>query len=504
MTSVQLEVVDVAVLLGAGIFSLVCNRIALRAKGHAAAALRRIGNVLVPLLIIFWLSDQVLELSRDENVIKTEQTVIGVLLLWIIATALKALYLRNASEDSFRSRTPNLLLGIVSFFFVVVGGLIVFAAVWKKDLSPLLTTFGVGSIVFGLALQDTLGNLFAGLALVFDRPFSVGDWIQVGDVVGRVKEVDWRSVRVVTRELNEITIPNVTLGKERIMNFSAPSPLYGMRVTIGFSCDAPPNLVRQMLTEVALSTPGTVAEPYPDIRTLSYNAYTIDYEALIFISDFGPLNRIRSDFMTRVWYAAKRYGITIPYPIQVIYKTEVPAQVRDEKADLLAFDMTRSAELFKSLTPDECRSIVNEGRIEVFAGGETLFKEGDQGDFLYVFLEGQVAIQITGDQGKQVTLTNLSRGDVIGEMALFTGEPRKASARASTDVKALRVEKPSIAELLESREELINAFVASIANRLRQAEEAKEQHRVLLATIRDTLKVDETALKQRILRFFRL
>lgn len=504
MSAVQIETIDLYVLGGATVFSLLCNRLAGKSNEHAAAALRRIGNVLVPLLLAFWVSDQVLELSHDEVVVKTEQTLIGLLLLWIVATALKALYLRNASEDSFRGRTPSLLLGIFSFFFVVVGGLLVFAAIWKKDLSPLLTTFGVGSIVFGLALQDTLGNLFAGLALVFDQPFSVGDWIQVGDIVGRVKQIDWRSVRVITRELNEITIPNVTLGKERILNFSVPSPLYGMRVTIGFSYDAPPNLVRKMLTEVALSTPGIVTDPYPDIRTMNYNAYTIDYESFVFISDYGPLNRIRSEFMTRVWYAAKRYGISIPYPIQTMYKTEVPAVARDEKAELGALENVRAAELFKSLTPEECSRIVAEGRIEQFARGEFLFKEGEQGNFLYVFLSGEVAIQQTTPHGKAVTIATLGRGDVIGEMALFTGEPRKASALALSDVTGLRVDKDSIAELLESREELINAFVASMSHRLQMAHAAQEEHRAALPSVEPELKVDENALKQRIRRFFGL
>lgn len=504
MSNVQLETIDVCVILGALIFALVCNALSKKAHEHAAAAFRRVGNVLIPLLILFWLSDQVFEFSREPSVVRTEQTIIGILLLWIVASALKALYLRNAPRDSFRSRTPNLVLGIFSFFFVVVGGLIVFAAVWKKDLSPLLTTFGVGSIVLGLALQDTLGNLFAGLALVFDHPFSVGDWVQVGDVIGRVKEVDWRSVRVVTRELNEITIPNVTLGKERITNFSSPSPLYGMRVTVGFSYDAAPNAVRKMLTEVALSTPGIVAEPYPDIRTSSYNAYSVDYEALVFISDYGPLNRIRSEFMTRIWYAAKRYGITIPYPTQVVHQTTGVAEVRDEKAEEGTLELMRNAELFRSLTEEECCRVLKEGRIEVFAAGETLFKEGDEGNFLYVFLRGDVDIQVTGDQGNQVTLATLTRGDVIGEMALFTGEPRKASARANSDVKALRISKPSIAELLESREELINAFVASMSNRLQQAEAAKEQHRASLASRAPAAKLDENALKQRIRRFFGL
>ena len=142
--------------------------------------------------------------------------------------------------------------------------------------------------------------------------------------------------------------------------------------------------------------------------------------------------------------------------------------------------------------------------IEQFARGEFLFKEGEQGNFLYVFLSGEVAIQQTTPQGKAVTIATLGRGDVIGEMALFTGEPRKASALALSDVTGLRVDKDSIAELLESREELINAFVASMSHRLQMAHAAQEEHRAALSSVEPELKVDETALKQRIRRFFGL
>lgn len=505
MNSFEITPIDLYVCAGAVVLWLLSGMVAARISKHAGDVIRLISNLLVPTVLIFWITDQVLELDRSSDVMKLEQTVVGLLGLWIVARALKAVYLRNASDDSFRGRTPQLLIGIFSFGFVAVGGLFVFAGIWKKDLSPLLTTFGVGSLVFGLALQDTLGNLFAGLALVFDRPFEVGDWIQVGDVIGRVKQIDWRSVKVVTRELNETTIPNVTLGKERILNFSSPNPLYGLRVTIGFSYDAPPNVVRDMLTEVALGTPGVVSDPYPDIRTLAYNAYTVDYESFFFISDYGPVNRIRSEFMTRVWYAAQRHGVAIPYPISTVYRTEIPPQPSDPKQELRVLELIRGADLFKSLNEGELNQITQDCRLEAFPRSQYLFREGDEGNHLYVFLDGEVAVQLRGDEGIDVTLAVLRRGDVLGEMALFTGEPRKAAAVALTDVRVARIDKSSIAELLESREELISAFVASIGARVRAADDLRQQLKEQLAQVQPQApKLDDSALRQRIMRFFGL
>jgi len=505
MNSVEITLEDLYVFTGAIVLWFLSSWVVKRINKHTGDAIRLITNLFIPVVLLFWVTDQVLELSRTSNVVKLEETLVGILGLWVVARALKALYLRNATDDSFRGRTPRLLIGIFSFGFVAIGGLFVFAGIWKKDLSPLLTTFGVGSLVFGLALQDTLGNLFAGLALVFDHPFEVGHWIQVGDVTGRVKQIDWRSVKVITRELNEITIPNVTLGKERIQNFSAPNPLYGLRVTLGFSYEAPPNLVRDMLTEVALGTPGVVSDPYPDIRTLAYSAYTVDYEAFFFISDYGPVNRIRSEFMTRVWYAAQRYAIKIPYPTSAVFHTDLPAEPSEPKQELGVLELIRGADLFKSLTDGELKQITEECRLEAFPRSQHLFREGDAGNHLYVFIDGEAAVQLKGEDGSAVTLAVLRRGDVVGEMALFTGEPRKASAVALTDVQVARIDKSSIAELLESREDLINAFVSSISARVKAADELRQQHREQLTQIQSQLpKMDEGALRQRIKRFFGL
>src|SRR5262249_57888707 len=92
-----------------------------------------------------------------------------------------------------------------------------------KDLSGLIATLGVTSIVLGLALQETLGNLIAGIAVLFERPFQIGDWIKVGDLLGKVHEINWRSVRVRTRAQDLVVVPHSLIAKETITNYSQPS-----------------------------------------------------------------------------------------------------------------------------------------------------------------------------------------------------------------------------------------------------------------------------------------
>ena len=98
---------------------------------------------------------------------------------------------------------------------------------------------GVSLIVIGLALQDTLGSVMSGIALLLERPFRVGDWLRIGDIEGQVIDINWRSVRLLTLERQVIIVPHQFIGKKIIRNYSQPERIYNQRINIGFSYDTP-------------------------------------------------------------------------------------------------------------------------------------------------------------------------------------------------------------------------------------------------------------------------
>ena len=110
----------------------------------------------------------------------------------------------------------------------------------------------MGSLVIGLALQDTLKNLFSGILLLFERPFALGDWLQVGETIGKVIKVNWRSVYLQTRDQDSVVIPNSILAQGNFTNYNRPTPLHVERFLFGFSYDDPPNKVIRVLKETAL------------------------------------------------------------------------------------------------------------------------------------------------------------------------------------------------------------------------------------------------------------
>lgn len=435
---------------------------------------RMVRALVLPSFAALWAVEAVCGFNRDSGEFKLVATVVGFSVVWFVASTLQAIFLAEAHSSSFRSRTPRLLVDIVRLCFVVVGMVMVYSGVWHKDVSPLLTTFGVGSLVVGLALQDTLGNLFSGLSLIFERPVAVGDWIQLGDTIGKVRQITWRSVRIVTRELNEITIPNSAIGKDRILNFSSPTRLHGFKITVGFSYDAPPSLVKEMLRTTALETPGICATPAPDARTIEFAASSVTYELRVFIDDYEILTDVRNDLMSRVWYAARRAGIQIPYPIRTVYKTEMPylQEQRDDEARLL--EVLPKTELFKDLSEAEARLLGRAVFIQRFGKGEDLLREGEAGEHFFLLLEGSCSVLVNSASGSAVTVASVGSGAVMGEMALLAGAQRTATVRASTEVLAARIGKGALTNLLELRPDLLESFARYAAEKARVIEEARE------------------------------
>lgn len=185
----------------------------------------------------------------------------------------------QAKADTWRSRVPKLLIDLFRLFLVLLGGAIILATVWNTDLAGVVTALGVSSIVIGLALQDTLGSVTSGIALLFERPFTVGDWLRVGDMVGQVIDINWRAVRLQTFEREMVIIPHKLISSEIIRNFSQPLRLHAERIRIGFSYDDdPPNLPKQVLQATAIETQGILLQPEPQIFTVSYDDSAITYE----------------------------------------------------------------------------------------------------------------------------------------------------------------------------------------------------------------------------------
>ena len=188
------------------------------------STLRSLRNLVIPSLSILLLTEQVIGYAETSTPVRIVETVFWVCVINAAILGVNALLFVDSAVDSWRSQVPKLFLDLSRIFLVLVGTAFVLSAIWDAPLGRLFAALGVGSVVIGLALQDTLGGLFSGIALLSSRNFRVGEWLQVGETDGQVTEVTWRAVSVRTRDNDLLVVPNSALAKESIHNYSRPSP----------------------------------------------------------------------------------------------------------------------------------------------------------------------------------------------------------------------------------------------------------------------------------------
>lgn len=476
--------------------------------------LKTLRSFVFPLGVVLYTVIYIAEIPHSARAVRILETFFWIGLVWCGVGAIKVFLLKRISKGEWQGRVPGLLVDLSRFAVGIIGVLVVIADVWEQDLGQLLATLGIGSIVLGLALQDTLGNLFAGIALFFERPFTVGQWVQIGDVVGRVTEMNWRAVRLITRDEDIVVVPNSNVGKEKIINLSSGEAAdlgrcdkrNREKFAIGFSYSDPPNKVKRMLIGLMQSTPGILSEPQCSVLVTGYGNFSVDYSARFYTEDVAQVPIILDRFISRIWYASRRNGLTIPFPTHTILKTEMPAaparaaeEVRRQTAAALS-----KVGCFAPLAPAELQELAQAAVILEFAAGEAMVRQGEGNSALYVIERGSARVVHHGAAGAVHDVTTLGSGDFFGEMSLLTGEPCTADVLAAEDLEAVVVDKAMLEQLILRRPDLAEQIGAIVAVRRRDLAASEQSGGSAPGPAADRAAVEPSALVARIRRFFGL
>lgn len=416
---------------------------------YVASTIQIIRNLVLPSLAIFILLNKVLEISINSTPVQVVQTIVSICTIHALLTLLNGLLFGSAKAGTWQANTPRLFRDLIRFFLILIGIAIVLSVVWKADLGGLITALGVSSIVIGLALQDTLGNLFSGITLLFERPFTVGDWLDLNGTKGKVVEINWRSVHLLTRELELLVIPNAVLSKEIIRNYNLPQRLHVEPVNIGFSYDDPPNKVKRVLKQAALATKGVLSKPEPVIFTITYNDFSIDYTVRLFLADYDKVPQIRDEFISRIWYAANRNNLNIPFPIRTVYHQP---PVKDREAERLNqfVQYLKTFPSFIYLEDKELKKLVEDASLKYFGIGEIAIDRETIQRNIYVIIAGIAKISVLNNYGKETEIARIGRGEFFGEMSLVSSNSGSISVTAIEDLEVLVLKTEAVQDILDN------------------------------------------------------
>ncbi|MDQ2097626.1 MAG: mechanosensitive ion channel family protein [Tychonema bourrellyi B0820] len=433
-----------------------------------ASTLRTVKNLVLPSFALMIFVRDVFKLDPQATLVKVIQTLFWICVINAALSLINALLFEQAEADTWRGRMPKLLVDLCRVVSIFVGGAIVLSEVWGADLAGLATALGVTSIVLGLALQDPLGSILMGIMLLFERPFNIGDWLKVGDAEGQVIDMNWRAVRLLTEERQVFIIPHQILGKEVICNYTAPDRIYFGSIKVGFSYDNPPNVVRQVLFNTALSVPGILAEPEPDAQTISYDDFVITYKVEFFVKDFLQLESAQNEFMTRIWYAARRNNLTLYH-----YKYQCAVESNAGQTDSTASKLSQGFSAIPALIPvtREQSSLdqLTKGTIlQHFGRGETAIRQGDRVFSMYIIISGEAVMTVLNDAGPELEVVKLSRGEFFGVMALFSREASPVSVTAVEDMEVMVINSDAVNAMIE-RQPSLSREIAQVIEMRRHA-----------------------------------
>jgi len=340
----------------------------------------------------------------------------------------------------------------------------------------ILAMTAVGAVVLGLALQDTLGNLFAGLAIQIEKPFRVGDWVMIGGQEGNVSEVTWRATKLVTKEGNFVVVPNSVMAKDTITNYSVPTRRMRLHVDVGASYDVPPNVVKSAISDALKNASELSSSRPPEVRIADFGASAVTYRVWFWIDDFDPDDRAEDQVRSYIYYALRRNNITIPYPIQIEMSPEeggIAPQKATVDPGLLA-----SVPMFAELSESERAQVLAVGRPVMYAQGEAIVRQGAAGHSLFVIRRGEAAVTLAGTDGE---VARLRAGDVLGEMSLLTGEARTATVTAMADCDLLEIDAAGFRSVVLANPSVLERVTSVTATRREELNRHREVHAVAAA-----------------------
>jgi len=354
--------------------------------------------------------------------------------------------------------------------------LVVMAVLWADfGVNPFNIVIGVGaaSVVIGLALQETLGNVFSGLALQVQKPFSAGDWVKTGPHVGQVKGIGLRSTTIITRANERLDVPNTQISKEVLVNYTTGSVCDEISIGIGYG--VPPGRAREVILRVLHDLPYVLDRPEPEVLPWEYGDWAIRYRVKFWIADYAVQERVHSDVVSSLWYALRRHAIEIPFPIRTLeLRHDQPERTGEAQYEREMIAALREIYFLRDLPEHELQVIVPTLRVHGFGAGEVIVREGEAGDTLFIIRRGEVEVLVKAAGGHERRVNTLTRPQFFGEMSLLTGDPRSATIRALSDVEVLEMNREGFARLFKERPEAADAIGEIVAARQAENEQARK------------------------------
>jgi CRP-like cAMP-binding protein len=350
--------------------------------------------------------------------------------------------------------------------------------VFDQPATGLITVSSVVIAVIGFALRNVISDLFSGIALSFDHPYRIGDWIETTQSSGKVSEITWRTTRLIDRNGFVIIVPNGVVAGQRLINYGSGDRDYRTILRVPLDATLPVGRGKRILLSGALDAGREISGLAPDVLLAEYADGAAVYVVRFRVPDLGREAACRDTVASRVLHALHCAGQTIQRtgpsgPIPLPWRSSREALL--EQVDLFrGFDAAERAELASKMRPREAEA------------GQMIVRQGDSGDFLYVLGEGLLDVEIA--RGELAPIRDrIAAGEVFGEISLLTGQQRTASVTATLDSVVYEIHREDLDPIVKRRPEIAEGLAAVMAEHQARNDRYVRAPEQTLAPTRDDL-----------------
>ncbi len=369
-------------------------------------------------------------------------------------------------------RPAKILKDLVLLVIASAITLVVIQQRHQVNLVGLVTTSAILTAVIGLAAQESLKDLLAGIVLQVDSPFQEGDFIDVGEEAsGWVISLTLMSTRIQHVHGALITLPNSRIWATNIRRFGPRGPV-AREIHITLDSAFPPEQASALLLQVAHRHPLVLKQPEAEAFVYAYADHGVTYELEVWQEDPSDngFDLLRGQLLSQIWYAVERAGRRLPYPVRELHQVSPP----EPSGDPAGFDaearlglLSRNV-LFQQLEASQLETIAPLTRCLRFAQGEVVVLEADAGLAMFQVVSGRLEVLKQLDSGENKVVAQLGSGVLFGEMSVFSDEPRSATVRALEECVLLEIERDDLRPLLEGNPQLVDSLAELISERRSQ------------------------------------
>ncbi|MCW8999141.1 MAG: mechanosensitive ion channel family protein [Kangiellaceae bacterium] len=272
-----------------------------------------------------------------ENISVLESILLSVaIVFWVSFVVRFARYvLKHLSRDDAQVKmvqrhTLPLFDNLAIILFYGAGIYFMFVA-WDIDVTAWVASAGILGLALSFAAKDTLANLFAGVFILADSPYKIGDYIVLDSGErGMVTHIGIRSTRILTRSDVEITIPNAIMGNTKVINETAgPHPKYRLRIQIGVAYGSDVAEVRKVLLEAAKQISTVEANPAPRVRFRTFGDSALNFELLCWVAEPVLRGQVSDKLNEAIYNLFNEHNIQIPFPQRDVNLYQMPAPKND-------------------------------------------------------------------------------------------------------------------------------------------------------------------------------